>query len=393
MGCLMKLSCEKSVLLEGLNLVSRAVSARTTKPILECVLLFTRTDKGLTLCGNDTELTITTAMLEAEIETPGMIALNAKLFTDIVRKMPGDYINIEVDDKGVAEVTSGRAVMKIFGLPGEEFPMIPEHELDHKSVRYRIAASQLRDMIRQTIFSVSLDQSKVILTGELFDIKDGNLQIVSVDMHRISYRSFKFPSASLESPERDHSAVIPARALHEISRIFSGDDETEVVFYFTDNRVVFDTPDFTFVSRLLTGDFIRYDQIFNEDFNTLLTVDRLIFLNALERAILVAGENKQIPIKLSIGDDELLVNAQTADRGQAHDEIPCGTDGQDLVIYFNPRYIIDVLRVIEEEQVQIKFMGPKSAATVRGVKSANPEEAATLPDDQKYLIVPLRGPA
>jgi len=371
--------------------VSRAVSARTTKPILECVLLFTRTDQGLTLCGNDTELTITTAMLEANIETPGMIALNAKLFTDIVRKMPGDYITIDVDDKGVAEVTSGRAVMKIFGLPGEEFPMIPEHELENKSVRYRIAASQLRDMIRQTIFSVSLDQSKVILTGELFDIKDDNLQIVSVDMHRISYRSYQFPQASLES--RDHSAVIPARALHEISRIFSGDDETEITFYFTDNRVVFDTPDFTFVSRLLAGDFIRYDQIFNEDFNTLLTVDRLTFLNALERAILVAGENKQIPIKLSIGDDELLVNAQTADRGQAHDEIPCGTDGQDLVIYFNPRYIIDVLRVIEEEQVQIKFMGPKSAATVRGLKIANPDEATNLPDDQKYLIVPLRGPA
>ncbi|MCL2363325.1 MAG: DNA polymerase III subunit beta [Defluviitaleaceae bacterium] len=387
----MKLSCVKSVLLEGLNLVSRAVSARTTKPILECVLLFTRTDKGLTLCGNDTELTITTAMLEADIETPGMIALNAKLFTDIIRKMPGDYVTIEVDEKGVAEVTSGRAVMKIFGLPGEEFPMIPEHELEHKNGRYRIAASQLRDMIRQTIFSVSLDQSKAILTGELFDIQDGNLQIVSVDMHRISYRSYKFPQTTPE--QRDHSAVIPARALHEISRIFSGDDETEVTFYFTENRVVFDTPEFTFVSRLLTGDFIRYDQIFNEDFNTLLTVDRLTLLNALERAILVAGENKQIPIKLSIGDDELTVNAQTADRGQAHDEIPCGTDGQDLVIYFNPRYIIDVLRVVEEEQVQIKFMGPKSAATIRGVKATNPEEATNLPDDQKYLIVPLRGPA
>ncbi|MCL2499857.1 MAG: DNA polymerase III subunit beta [Defluviitaleaceae bacterium] len=390
----MKLNCDKGILLEGLNLVGRAVSARTTKPILECVLLYTRTDKGLTLCGNDLEMSITTAVLEADVEKPGMIALNAKLFTDIVRKMPGDFICIEVDDKGVAEVTCGRAKMKIFGLPGEEFPLIPEKELEHVSVRYRVPATELRDMIRQTIFSVSMDQSKLILTGELFEIKKGLLQVVSVDMHRISYRSYKFPYATLEN--HNHSAVIPARALHELSRVLPNDDSTEVVFYFTENRVVFDTHDFTFVSRLLVGDFIRYDQIFNEDFNTVLTIGRAELLNALERALLVAGENKLIPIKMEIKDDELTVTAHTAERGHAHDEIPCGTDGQDLTIYFNPRYIIDALRVIEEERVVIKFSGPKSACTVRGLPDEVGEDGSypeNWLDDQKYLIVPLRGPA
>jgi DNA polymerase-3 subunit beta len=388
----MKLVCDKTILLEGLNLVGRAVSTRTTKPILECVLLFTRTNKGLTLCGNDLEMSITTAVMEADVEVPGMIALNAKLFTDIVRKMPGDFIQIEVDGKGVAEVTSGRACMKIYGLPGEEFPLIPEKELAHVSIRYRIGATTLRDMIRQTIFSVSMDQSKLILTGELFEIKNGVLQVVSVDMHRISYRAYKFPSPLLEHPERNYSAVIPARALHELSRVLPNDEELVVTFYFTDNRVVFDTPFFTFVSRLLVGDFIRYDQIFNEDFNTLLTVERTVFLNALERSLLVAGDNKLIPIKLEIKDDEMTVTANTAERGHAHDEIPCGTDGQDLVIYFNPRYIIDALRAIEEEQVLIKFSGAKSACTVRGLKPEN-EDGTPAPDNQKYLIVPLRGPA
>lgn len=386
----MKLSCDKSILLEGLNLVSRAVSARTTKPILECVLLFTQANKGLTLCGNDLEVSITTAMIPADIEEPGMVALNAKLFTDIVRKMPGAYINIEVDSKGVAEVTSDRALMKVYGLPGEEFPLIPERELNTVTARYRITASTLREMIRQTIFSVSLDQSKLILTGELFEISQGVLKVVSVDMHRISYRSHALPSGETH----DHSAVIPARALHELSRVIGGEEETEIVFYFTENRVVFDTPGFQFVSRLLVGDFIRYDQIFNEDFNTLLTVDRLVFLNALERALLMAGDNRTIPIVMQIGDDELIVKAQTAERGQAYDEIPCGTDGQDLTIYFNPRYIIDALRAIEEEKVQIKFNGPKSAAHVCGVKVPGEEEPAPdTADDQKYLIVPLRGPA
>jgi DNA polymerase-3 subunit beta len=390
----MKFTCNKDVLLEGLNLVGRAVSTRTTKPILECVLLYTRAGKGLTLCGNDLEMSITSAVLEADVERHGMIALNAKLFTDIVRKMPGDFICIEADDKGVAEVISGRARMKIFSLPGEEFPLIPEKELEHVSVRYRIPATTLRDMIRQTIFSVSMDQSKLILTGELFEIKKGLLQIVSVDMHRISYRSYKFPYLTLEN--HNHSAVIPARALHELSRVLPNDDESEVVFYFTENRVVFDTLDFSFVSRLLVGDFIRYDQIFNEDFNTVLTVGRAEFLNALERALLVAGENKLVPIKMDIKDNELTVTANTAERGQAYDEIHCRTEGLDLTIYFNPRYIIDALRVIEEEKVAIKFSGPKSACTLRGF-SAEGAEGENNPnvklDDQKYLIVPLRGPA
>ncbi|MCL2190003.1 MAG: DNA polymerase III subunit beta [Defluviitaleaceae bacterium] len=383
----MKITCDKGVLLEGLNLVGRAVSSRTTKAILECVLLVTRGGNGLTLCGNDLEMSITTAVLNADVEEQGTIALNAKLFTDIVRKMPGDYIHIEVDDKGVAEVTSGRAKMKIYGLAGDEFPIIPEKELENISVKYRIKAATLRDMIRQTIFSVSMDQSKLILTGELFEIKNGLLQVVSVDMHRISYRSYRF-----EGEVSDHNAVIPARALHELSRVLPGDEEGEISFYFTDKRVVFDSPMFTFVSRLLVGDFIRYDQIFNEDFNTLLTVERTVFLNALERALLVAGENKLIPIKMDIKDDELVMTASTSERGTAHDEIPCGTDGQDLTIYFNPRYIIDALRAIEEEQVQIKFTGAKSACTVRGLKTES-EDGTTPPDDQKYLIVPLRGPA
>jgi DNA polymerase-3 subunit beta len=386
----MKINCDKSILLEGLNLVSRAVSARTTKPILECVLLLTQNDKGLTLCGNDLEMSITTAVLEAEVEVPGTIALNAKLFTDIVRKMPGEFIQIEVDEKGVAEVTSGRARMKIFGLPGEEFPQISEKELENTNARYRIRATTLRDMIRQTIFSVSMDPSKLILTGELFDIKNGLLQVVSVDMHRISYKSHQFLPATGEY--KDYNAVIPARALHELSRVLPNDEEAEVAFYFTDNRVVFDTEEFLFVSRLLVGDFIRYDQIFNEDFNTLLTINRVEFLNALERAILVAGENKLVPIKLEINDDELVVTASTAERGHAHDEILCGTDGQDLMIYFNPRYIIDALRAIEEEKVIVKFSGAKSACTVRGLKPEKEDGEPAL-DDQKYLIVPLRGPA
>jgi DNA polymerase-3 subunit beta len=303
--------------------------------------------------------------------------------------MPGDYIHIEVDEKGIAEVQAGRARMKIAGLPGDEFPLIPEKELEHVSVRYRIKAGILRDMIRQTIFSVSLDQSKLILTGELFEIKGGVMRVVSVDMHRISYRSYAFPSPMLE--HRDHSAVIPARALHELSRVLPNSEGTEVVFYFTDNRVVFDTAEYTFVSRLLVGDFIRYDQIFNEDFNTLLTINRLEFLHALERSLLVAGENRLVPIKMEIKDDELTVTANT-ERGQAHDELPCGTDGQDLVIYFNPRYIIDALRAIDEEKVLIKFSGAKSACTVRGMKP-DTDGDAPAPDDQKYLIVPLRGPA
>ena len=412
----MKLLCEKNKLQEALNLVGRTASARTTLPILECVLFIAEEGVGITLCANDMEMSIKTTPIQADIEVSGKVALNAKLFTEIIRKMPGDYIEIETDDKLITRCKSGQAKLEISGLPAEEFPLTPEEELEDANDSYFLKSSILRDMIKQTIFSVSLDPSKVILTGELLEVKEDALRIVAVDMFRISYRSVGLGVGTAEgnaeasgggTPKSDavacgsdipksgavangvgipeSSAVVPAKALNELTRAVSGDNEEEISFRFTSKRAVFETADFTMSVRLLEGDFIRYNQIFNKDFTTMMVINRSMLLGSLERSVLVAMENRQISITLDIKDDILEITSKS-EKGQTYDEIPCETDGTDMTIYFNPRYLIDALRAIEEETIVIKFNTPRSPCTIESLTGETPTE-------YKYLIVPLRGPA
>jgi DNA polymerase-3 subunit beta len=368
----MILTCEKSALQDALGLVGRAVSVRSNTSILECVLL-TATAQGYTLVGNDKEICIETSLIPASVEEEGSIALDARLFTEIIRKSSSDAIVIETDENFNAVCKSGRSKLKIAGLPPEDFPVIPPSEIKEVSARFKLDAAVLRDMIRQTIFSVSADQTKIVLTGEKFEIKNNVLEIVAIDMFRISY-------ASQEIDDGEVSAVVPGKALNELSRILQ---DGEVEFYFTQNRAVFETAGFKLVAGLLSGDFIRYDQIYNEDFSTMVITDRVALLNAFERAVLVAVENRMLPIKMEISDDDLTISSQS-DRGQVEEGVLCETEGKDLTIYFNPKYFIDVLRAMDDERIAVKFNTVLSPCTVRSINSEK---------GFRYLIVPLRPPS
>jgi len=381
----MKLLCEKILLQDALSLVGRTVSSRTTLPILECVLFNAVEGEGITLYANDMEMSINTTSIPADIEVSGSVALNARLFTEIIRKMPGDYIEIETDEKLITRCKSGQAKLEISGLPAEEFPVISEEELEGDKATYSVKANTLRDMIKQTIFSVSVDPSKAILTGELFEINDNTLRVVAVDMFRISYRSVDLIEGS-----KDCSAVIPAKALTELSRAISGDNEEVVSFYFTDKRAFFETKNFVLSVRLLEGDFIRYNQIFNQDFSTMMVINRGALLGSLERSVLVAMENRQISITLEIQDDRLVITSKS-EKGQTYDEIPCETDGTDMTIFFNPRYLIEALRAIDEESIVLKFNTSRSPCTIQSLTEESRKDDTLT--EYKYLIVPLRGPA
>jgi DNA polymerase-3 subunit beta len=369
----MTFNCSKQQLLDALTMVTRAVPTRTTMPILECVLLQAE-ENALTLTANDMEISIQCSQIAAHVEKPGELALDAKLFTDIVRKMSGDAIYIEADDRGGAVVKGGRSRLKISGQPSAEFPQVIKDEMETATAHYKVPAATLKDMIRKTIFSVAADQTKMILTGELLNIENEMLQMVAIDMFRISFAAEKISGAV------DSKAVVPGKALSELSRILPADDSV-VHFFFTEKKVVFEAETFTLVSTLLTGDFIRYDQIFNEDFTTMVVADRQQLLGAFERAVLMAMENRMLPIKMDIKDDDLTVSSES-DRGTVEDGIPCETEGQDLTIYFNPRYFIEALRVIEDEKVVLKLNTVLSPCSIRGAES----------EAFKYLIVPLRPP-
>ena len=372
----MNITCDRQELQNALALAVRAVPARAVNPILECVLLTAVHGVGLTVIGNDKDIYIETAAIPAEVEEEGSIALDAKLFIEIVRRLTKDTIVIEVDERFNALCKSGRSRLQISGQSGDEFPVIPESEFGESKERYVIGSKVLRDMIRKTSFSVSLDSSKPVLTGEKMEIKNNILEMVAIDMYRISYCSVDMGEAA------DSEAVVPGKALNELSRILPENDE-EVRFFFTDKKAVFEAEGFRLVSSLLTGDFIRYEQIYNEDFSTMIVIDRVLLLNAFERAVLVASEARMLPVKMDINDDDITITAQS-DRGTVEDGIPCETDGKDLTIYFNPKYYIDVLRAIEEERVIIKFNTALSPCTIRGFESER---------NFRYLVVPLRPPA
>ena len=373
----MDFTCPKNDLEYALNYAARAAAAKSTSSILECVLLKASIEDGISLVGTDSQISINTTPFSADVQAEGSVALNAKLFYDIVRKLPGGLIHIEVDDKLRTVMTSGKSVLKMSGLNGYDFPLVPIDELEPKDVKkFRIKSSLLKDMIRQTIFSVSSDPTKLVLTGELMEIKEDILRVVAIDMFRISYRAEQITESA------ECKAVVPARALGELSRMVQSDKDEEIEFFFTDKKAIFITDDFKLAANLLHGDFIRYDQIFNEDFSTKIVVSRELLLFSCERVLLLASDGKPINMKLEISGEELLVTALT-DRGEVKDIINCEIDGKEITIYFNPRYFSEVLRAIETENVTIKFNSIMSPCTI------------SLDDDNlnfKYLIVPLRPP-
>lgn len=367
----MKFTCDKNTLINNINIVSKAVSSRTTLPILECILL-SACEAGLKMTGNDLEMGIETSYVEAQIIEKGSIALEARLFSEIVKRLPDDgWVLIEVVEDNLVIIKCGKAEFKIMGLSGDEFPVIPSVERNNE---YIINGHILRDMIRQTIFSVSLDESKPVLTGELFEIEENTLKLVAVDGFRVSFRS-----SLLEGDNDDISVVVPGKTLNEMSKILSPDEDVKVSLYFTDKHMLIQMDECTMVSRLLDGEFLKYKQILESDSATTLKIERLEFLRSLERASLISKETKKNPVKFDIERDIVKISSNT-EMGTSYDELSVETDGDGLSIAFNPRYLIDALKAIDDDYIYMLFTTALSPCIIRGEEDCG----------YKYLVLPLR---
>lgn len=365
----MHIRCQQEVLLNSVNTVLRAVSNRTTLPILECILIQTKNDK-LILVGNDLELGIEST-LSSEILAPGYVALEAKIFSEIIRKLPNEEIEISVDENFMTTIRCHNSRFQIAGQSGDDFPELPKVE---KLQGITLPEPKLKDMIRQTIFSVAQEETRPILTGALMQLKDNGLHMVSVDGYRISYRRI-----SLSIDNDDTNVVVPGKTLGEISKILSGGETDLVTIYFTDKHVLFDLGTSTIVSRLLEGDFLRYEQSFSNDYETKVLIDRRAFLMSIERAALISREGKKNPIKIQLTSDSMIITSNT-ELGTAREEIIVSLEGKDLIIAFNPKYLIEALRSIEEDQVEIYFISSLAPCIIQPVNG----------NHFKYLILPIR---
>ena len=366
----MKVNCSRNSLLNAINIVSKAVPSRTTMPILECILL-TAAEDGFKLTANDMELAIESAYIDADIDEVGKVAVDARFFSDIIRKVNGDAVTIETDDKNIILIKCGRSEFKISGQNGDEFPPLPDVE---KTEKFVISQNELRNLIKATIFSISADESKPMLTGELVEIKDGKINFVSVDGYRISYKE-----ADLFQSSVDKKAIVPGKSLGEIAKILAQDDDLKAVLYFTENHLMADIDGNIVVSRLIEGEFIKYQQSFTEDFKTSAKINRDEMVDCLERASIISRDSRKIPVKLKIGGNKIVITAN-AETSTAYEELNAEIDGDDLLIAFNPRYLIDALRAIEEEEVYIHFNTQLSPCVFKPVEG----------EDFKYLVLPLR---
>ena len=365
----MKIRCHKSDLLSGVNTSLKAVSTRTTLSILQCILLQASQDT-FKLVSNDLELGIE-SYVKADIIETGSIALEARIFSEIVKKLPDAMVDITVDESNLTTIVCEKSVFKIPGQPGSEFIQLPQIT---KEKFISMSQSVLKEMINQTIFSIALKEIKPILTGELLEIKHNTFSIVSMDGYRISIRKTAFSDAFDET-----SVVVPGKTLNEISKILSSDQADMMSIYFTDKHILFELEESIIVSRLLEGDYPKYASLFSGDYETLITVNRKELMMSLERAALIAKENKKSPIKLEISDDAMAITSNT-ELGNVHEEMAIRKEGQNLEIAFNPRYLIEALKAIDDEEICLQFTNALNPCIVR-----QPEE-----DLYKYLILPVR---
>ena len=363
----MKLICSKSNLLQGVNIVLKAVPSKTTMSILECILI-DATAGSIKFTANDMELGIET-IIDGDIISGGMVAIDAKIFSEIVRKLPDNEVVIETDENYKTTITCEKAVFTISGKSGEDFSYLPVIE---KNKFIYLSQFTLKEIIRQTIFSIADNDNNKLMTGELFEVKNNELKVVSLDGHRISIRKVE-----LKESFDDIKVVVPGKTLNEISKILSGGTEDEVRIFFTSNHIVFEFDNTVVVSRLIEGEYFKIEQMLSSDYETKFSINKREFLDCIDRATLLVkeGDKKPIIINITDGNMELKISSII---GSMNENIDIFKEGKDIMIGFNPKFLIDALKVIDDEEVNIYMVNPKAPCFIRD-------------DENKYvyLILPV----
>lgn len=363
----MKISCIKSNLLQGINIVSKAVSTKTAHPILSCI--FIEAYNGtIKLTANDMEIGIET-YVDGTVIDDGKIAIEAKLFSDIIRKLPDSEVIMETNDDMKTTIICEKAKFAISGKSGDDFSSLPSVA---KNKCITISQFILREIINQTIFSISDNENNKLMTGELFEVTNNKLSVVSLDGHRISIRNVE-----LKGENNDVKVVVPGKALSDISKIINGGVDDEVNIYFTENHILFEFDQTKVVSRLIEGEYFRISHMLSVDYQIKIQINKREFLNCIDRASLLIKESDKKPIILKIENDLLHLKIDSL-MGSMNEEIDIQKEGNNLTIGFNPKFLMDAIRVIDDEIINIYMNNTKSPCIIK-------DEENTY----TYLILPM----
>ena len=368
----MKIVCEKDKILKAINSVTKAVASKTTMPILEGILIQTN-DKEVKLTTYDLEIGIE-YVIDADVKEQGATVVNAIMFSEIIRKLPDTEINISLNEQNLLVIECEGSLYKLATMNPEEFPELPQITVENS---IEIEQNTLKDMIRKTIFAVSSEENRPIFTGCLFEIKNNKLNVVAVDGFRLAWKS-KF----LQNNSNDFTAVIPGRTLNEVNKIIL-DSFDSVKIGVAKNQALFEMENCKLVTRLLDGEFLNYSSVIPENWETRVRVNRNNIQNCFERISLISASSiekeKKYPVKVSVEIGKVTISC-TNQTGDAKEEMYVATEGQNLEAGFNPKYFLDALRAIDDEEINIDFGTSISPCIIRPVDEG----------DYIYMILPIR---
>ena len=369
----MKFSCKQQTLTKALNIVTKAVTTRTTIPILKGILLKVNPDGTLTMSASDLDLGIEKTFKVQDSRT-GEIVVQAKLFGDIIRKLPNDTITIEqVEEKIIIKCASSE--FNIVGSPSDEFPKLSTSEDENNKIVLK--RELLKDMIRKTSFAASIDESRGIITGILVDMNQASLNMVALDGFRMAIARQSIDNS------RDENIIIPAGIFNEIAKIISeteAESENETAeLYINEKRAVFIIDDIKVVLRLLDGEFVKYQDILPKENKTRVVLNRSDLLSSIERASLLAKVGKNNLIKLDIREGEIEITSKS-EEGNVKETVIISKEGNDLIIGFNSKYLIDALKAIDDEEISIHFNSSVSPCLIKPIEG----------NEYEYLVLPVR---
>lgn len=364
-----KFTISQRKLNDALNIVQKAISNKSNLPILKSIFIEAK-QNTIRLVGNDLSIAIDIT-LDAYVDVPGKAAISSRIFGEIIRKLPDSDVFIESDDSFNLKIKSMQSSFQLASFSADEYPDLPI--IDY-TTKYSINKDLFKDMIRQTIFATSQDETRPILTGSLLEIENGEMTMVAIDLYRVAIRKVKVPN------HVDAKAVIPAKTLNELLKILSSyDNSDEICLTYSDKYMKFEIDNIMIITRLLEGEFIKYNQIMPKDYKSLVTVSRDALYHALDRASLLAREGKSTSVKFKVTDDILYISSNV-EIGSVNEIVAIELEGQDIEIGFNPKYWIDVLKIIDSEFVQIELTTNVSPCIIRPVGQ----------HDYTYLVLPVR---
>lgn len=367
----MKFSCNQNTLSKALNIVSKAVTARTTIPILKGILLSVDETGTLTMSASDLDLSIE-KKIKVSDSTPGSVVVMSKLFGDIIRKLPDEKIVIE-EDNGKLNIKCSNSEFNIVGLPADEFPNI--NPTDEKAETVLFNKELLIEMIKKTSFAASIDENKGVITGVLIEMEEESLNMIAIDGFRMAISREKMKNKKREN------IIIPAKILNEISRIIteSDIDNEDVTLLLSEKKAVFVFEDTKVILRLLEGEFMNYKRILPKESSCKVVLNKTDLLNSVERASLLAKVGKNNLVKMDIKDSTIEITSKS-EEGNVKETVIVTKEGNDLTIGFNSKYIIDVLKVLDEEEISIYFNNNVSPCLIKPI----------MGDYFEYLILPVR---